>query len=232
MDISLDGRLMSCANYVRAGAVFADIGTDHGYLPVFLLTAGRIGRAYLADINAQPLDSARENVAAAGLCDLCEFVLTDGAAALHGFGITDYAIAGMGGTLIADIIEAADHLRDPGIRLILQPMTRQAHLRRYLASSGFTVLSETYSYADGKHYVTLCAHYSGEVRQLSEIEAELGTVVVHEADRVEFLGFLRMRHASLCRARDGKRLGGADTYAEDEIISGIEAVLCEYGAPV
>ena len=89
---TLDKRLLSCADYVRAGAVFADIGTDHGYLPIFLLKAGRIERAYLTDINVGPLNSARENATAEGLLDKCSFLLTDGAAALMAHGITDYAV--------------------------------------------------------------------------------------------------------------------------------------------
>ena len=106
---SLDKRLLSCADYVRAGAVFADIGTDHGYLPLFLLRSGRIERAYLSDVNEGPLSSARANAASEGLLDRCEFTLADGAAALSGKGITDYAICGMGGELIASIIDAAEH---------------------------------------------------------------------------------------------------------------------------
>ena len=62
----IDPRLSSAASFVRAGAVFADIGTDHGYLPVFLLTEGRIKYAYLSDVNAGPLNKAKENVARAG----------------------------------------------------------------------------------------------------------------------------------------------------------------------
>ena len=151
---SLDKRLLSCADYVRAGAVFADIGTDHGYLPLFLLGEKRIERAYLCDVNAGPLSSAERNAAAEGMLDRCEFILTDGAAALSGKGITDYAICGMGGELIARIIEDATHLKTDGVRLILQPMTKQEYLRRYLASVGFSVLDERFSFDSGKYYVS------------------------------------------------------------------------------
>ncbi len=205
---SLDKRLLSCADYVRAGVVFADVGTDHGYLPIFLLKSGRISRAVLSDINAGPLNSAIRNVSDAGLSDRCEFVLTDGVAALDGKGITDYAISGMGGELISDIIDAAPHLKQFGIRLILQPMTKQAHLRRYLASNGFSVFEERYSYADGKYYVTIAAEYSGEVRNIGMEEAELGAISDHTLDRVEYLGFLEAKLGACERMIDGKRQGG------------------------
>lgn len=213
---SLDKRLLSCADYVRAGAVFADIGTDHGYLPIFLLKAGRIERAYLSDVNEGPLSSAERNVRSEGLSRKCEFVLTDGAAALSDKGITDYAICGMGGELIARIIDDAPHLKRTGTRLILQPMTKQEHLRRYLAKNGFCVIGERYSFDSGKYYLTLCAEYSGECRELSDDEAELGTETVHDGDRVEYLGFLQGKRRAVQKAITGKKAGGHECTEEEE----------------
>ena len=213
---SLDKRLLSCADYVRAGAVFADVGTDHGYLPVFLLKSGRISRAVLSDVNPGPLNSAIRNVADAGLSDLCEFVLTDGAAALDGKGITDYAICGMGGELISDIIDAAPHLKQGDVRLILQPMTKQGHLRRYLTTNGFSIIEERYSEADGKYYVTLVAEYLGVLRYIDESEAELGASSDHIADRVEYLGYLEAKLKACDRMIDGKCRGGLSTVDEEK----------------
>ena len=214
MNGSLDKRLLSCADYVRAGAVFADIGTDHGYLPIFLLKAARIERAYLSDVNAGPLSSAERNAAAEGLSDRCSFMLTDGAAALAGKGITDYAICGMGGELIARIIEDAPHLKDETVRLILQPMTKQEHLRRYLASEGFSVTCERFSFDSGKYYVTMVAEYCGVRRELSDEEAELGPDIPHDGDRVEYLGFLEGKKKAASKALIGKIDGGYDTADE------------------
>ena len=217
---SLDKRLLSCADYVRAGAVFADIGTDHGYLPIFLLSRGRIERAYLSDVNRGPLSSAENNAKAAGLSDRCEFVLTDGAKELAGNGITDYAICGMGGELISRIVEDAPHLKEKGIRLILQPMTKQEYLRNYLASRGFAVLDECYSYDSGKYYVTLLAEYTGVCRQISREEAELGAKAVHDGDRVEYLGFLEGKMKAAKKALYGKSAGGYEI-ADEEVLLGL-----------
>ena len=224
---SLDKRLLSCADYVRAGAVFADIGTDHGYLPIFLLNTGRIQRAYLSDVNSGPLASAERNARDNGLSDKCEFILTDGAAALSGKGITDYAICGMGGELIARIVEDAPHLKEIGTRLILQPMTKQEHLRRYLASNGFSVLDERFSFDSGKYYVTLLAEYTGECREISESEAELGIKTVHEGDRVEYLGFLDGKMKAVKKAFLGKSAAGYVTADEEMLIGMIEKRIAE-----
>ena len=222
MSGTLDKRLLSCADYVRAGAVFADIGTDHGYLPIFLLKAAKIERAYLSDVNPGPLSSAERNACSEGLSDRCEFILTDGAAALSGKGITDYAICGMGGELIARIIEDAPHLKDGSVRLILQPMTKQEHLRRYLALTGFTILHERFSFDAGKYYVTMVAEYCGERREISFEEAELGLEATHDEDRVEYLGFLEGKRRAARIALRGKETGGYDTADEEERLAIIE----------
>ena len=228
---SLDKRLLSCADYVRVGAVLADIGTDHGYLPLFLLREGRIERAYLCDVNEGPLSSAKRNAMADGLYGKCEFILTDGAAALRDKGITDYTVCGMGGELIARIIEDAPHLKKNGTRLILQPMTKQENLRRYLTASGFSILDEKFSFDSGKYYVTLLAEYTGECRVLSDAEAELGTDVAHTSDSEEYLGFLEGKRKAAEKALLGKRSGGYDASEEearlsliDERISGVRKI--------
>ena len=228
---TLDKRLLSCADYVRAGAVFADIGTDHGYLPIFLLKSGKITRAFLCDVNEGPLNSALTNVTDEGLMDSCEFILTDGASVLAGRGITDYAVCGMGGVLISRIIDAAPHLCESGVRLILQPMTKQAHLRRYLAASGFEILSERFSYDDGKYYVTILAEYTGRVYSLDDSEAELGRDVDHSDDRVEYLGYLRARERAFSKTVEGKKLGGIDVSEDVHMLECVRArikpLLCE-----
>ena len=209
-DARLNARLCSAASLVRQGAVFADIGTDHAYLPIFLLTEGVIDRAYATDINQGPLSSARANVAEAELCDRVTFMLCDGAHALSGKGIDDYAICGMGGELIADIIDRAPHLRDGAVRLILQPMSRQEHLRRYLMSEGFAIRCESYSYDSGKYYVTLMAEYTGECREIDDRNAWCGIEGAEFLDTDARCGYLCAKLSSLERARSGRLAGGSD----------------------
>lgn len=222
----LNSRLRSAAGFVRQGAVFADIGTDHAYLPIFLLSEGRISSAHLSDINEGPLESARRNVMEAGYLDKSRFYLTDGAEALSGLGITDFAICGMGGELIADIIEAAPHLANENINLILQPMTRQAYLRTYLASHGFIILDESYSYDSGKYYVCIMARYSGGVRQISPSEAEIGIKKTHPCEKEARIGYLYRRAAALSRAVRGK---GESAEEEKAVLLDVLSYLSELG---
>ena len=219
---TIDARLLSCADLVRAGAVLADIGTDHGYLPIFLLERGRISRAVLSDVNEGPLKKARENVEAAGLGSSCELVLTDGASALAPFSATDYTICGMGGELIADIIDEAPHLCDPDIRLILQPMSRQGHLRSYLYSHGFDILEERYSFDNGKYYVCMLAKFVGREQTQDTVTLELGPSLDHADDADAYIGFLERKRSSLLRTVEGKHRGGNTAEAEEALLAAIE----------
>ena len=212
-EINISPRLLSAADFVRQDAILADIGTDHAYLPLFLLRAGRIVRAFCSDINEGPLDSARAHVGAAGYLDRVEFTLADGADALAGKGITDYTICGMGGELIADIIDRADEMRDPAVRLILQPMTRRGVLVSYLYRNGFEVLEEAYSKDAGKHYVTLLVAYSGICRDVSELEAEFGRADTSARNSEAKLGYLKAKLGVFEKRRNGierSTLGGED----------------------
>ena len=217
----LDARLGAAAELVRQGAVFADIGTDHALLPIFLLESGRIERAVLADVNEGPLSRAERNVADRGLSDKVELVLTDGARELAGRGITDYAICGMVGELIADIISSAPHLETPEVKLILQPMTKQEHLRAYLYSHGYEIIAERYTEADGRYYICMHAQYVGGVRELSAVESLLGVSPVL-GGRAEYLGYLRTKLKSTCAALRGKETGELDTSAEAMAVRALE----------
>ncbi len=214
---ALRARLATVAQEVREGAVLADIGTDHGYLPLFLLKSGRITKAHLSDINEGPLSSARSNLAAEGVLDGVYFHLADGAASLLELGITDYVIAGMGGELIARIVADAPQLKDKGTRLILQPMSKQAHLRSSLLALGFSVIKERYCYEEGKYYLVLVVEYNGTPCQISAKMAELGLVDIIPEDREYYVGYLRGKERSYDKSVKGKRLGGMD-FSEDALV--------------
>ena len=223
---ALDERLKGAAEFVRQGAVLADIGTDHAHLPIFLLEEGRIERAVLSDLNRGPLESAGKNAEAHGLSDKVSLVLQDGAVGLESYGVTDYAICGMGGELIADIVAAAPALRDPAVRLILQPMSRQAHLRCAISALGFVIRAERYTFAAGKPYVCMMVEYTGEARSLKDAEAEVGMMPIDGASH-EYVTYLESKLRAFRKISDGKRLGGIDNSYEDGIVLAIEKRLSE-----
>lgn len=216
-----DDRLRAAADYVRQGAVFADIGTDHAILPVFLCQQKRVKRAYAADIADGPVAAAAEHIRAAGLTDEITVLKADGLSGMALFGLTDIAICGMGGELIASILEKAPFLHRDGVRLILQPMTRPAFLRRYLAGAGFALTGERVVTAKGRRYFCLCADYTGVARQISRTEAELGTesAAVLSADGALFALFLQKLEAQKKKVRGlslAKEQEKGDAFAEEK----------------
>lgn len=226
MTVRPDSRLLSAAAYVRQGAVLADIGTDHAHLPVFLWGEGRLRGAYACDVAEGPCERARRNIAAAGLADKISVIMTDGMTALDGLGITDYAVCGMGGDLIASLIDRAPHLKDPALRLILLPMTHADRLRAYLAEQGFVIEEETLSQAAGKRYACLCASYTGEPYALSLLEACFGRYNLDRPSEI-LLAMIRKKEQAL-----RTRLSAVEDGEAARLLAQIERYLYDRTIPV
>ena len=222
----LDARLAAAASFVREGAVAADIGTDHALLPLFLLAEGRILFAVASDIHRGPLERAKRNAAAAGLSDRMRFVLADGLKGLEPEkdGVTDILVCGMGGELIARIVGESEYVRDPGIRLILCPMSQPDKLREFLAGAGFAVLDEKLAEAAGKRYAVLCAEYDGQIRGLTPAERLLGRANIEKNDPL-FLPFASEWLARTERKIEGRITGGLDASDEIRLRDEIRAIL-------
>ena len=109
--MKLDSRLMAIANLVSKNRIFADIGTDHAYLPVYLVENGIVNRAIAADLRVGPLDNAKETVVSHNLTDKIEMRLSDGLDNFKENEAQEIAVAGMGGLLIASCVERTKWLK-------------------------------------------------------------------------------------------------------------------------
>jgi tRNA (adenine22-N1)-methyltransferase len=198
---------MTAIEFVRCGRVFADIGTDHGYLPIYLYKNKIVSRAIAADINPMPLESARRNINKERAAEGIETVLSDGLKELLPFAPDDIAIFGMGGELVCKIIAEAPWTKDPDIRLILQPMTKQEEVRSFLLENGYSIKGETLSYDDGKFYQTLCAEYSGEKEDYTKEELILGKHNIEKGGEL-FARFVENRIGVYSDRLEGKRRAG------------------------
>ena len=221
----LDHRLATVPPFVRPGAVVADVGTDHAYLPIVLVGSGCATRAVASDIHRGPIDRAAQHVAEYGLSDRIDTVLTDGLEGIRPYAPTDIIIFGMGGELIARILSDAPWVKDTGIRLILQPMTHAECVRTYLAEQGFALVDEVLSRESGKIYQTIVAEYTGEPYVIDEVTAELGRFANPKKDEPLRVPFITHRIEVLEAAAAGKERAGVDTAAERRYIEQLKACL-------
>lgn len=153
--MKLSKRLEMIASLVTEGSTVADIGTDHGYIPIWLVSRGICPRAYAMDVRKGPLARAGEHVREYGLEDQITLRLSDGLRELKPGEADTVVIAGMGGQLICRILEEGRPVWKTTKRFILSPQSELTEVRRYLERNGFVVFREEMLEEEGKYYVIM-----------------------------------------------------------------------------
>ena len=203
--LQLQPRLQLLADMVPQGCRLADIGTDHGYLPVWLLQRGRIQSAIAADIGSEPLAHARRTAAEYGVEGL-SFRLCDGLSGIAPEEADTVVIAGMGGETIIAILSAAAWTKDGAHTLLLQPMTKTADLRKWLAVNGYRFTYERLVW-DKNYLYPVLRVTGGECPQLTELQALTGVLL---ADDPLYGEYLAQHEEKLRRATEGLRRSGRE----------------------
>ena len=200
----LQPRLRAIADLVPAGSRLADIGTDHGYIPIDLLLSGHIPSAIATDIGQLPLNHARHTAQCCGLSEGIDFRLGDGLAPVAPDEADVIVIAGMGGDNIADILTASPWARE-GPLLLLQPMSKAEVLRAFLPENGYRVEAERLAADKGKLYPILTVQ-GGAMAPAAAAEAWGGFLLQRDPLWGLYLEdrLLRLRRAvsGLAKARD------------------------------
>lgn len=183
--MKLTNRLFKIASLVSEKKRLADIGTDHGYIPVYLLNEGKIDFAILADINKGPLENARSEVRRNKLEDKVDLRLGSGIEVLKKGEVDEVIIAGMGGILIGELLEANKEVAHSVDKLILQPMQAQEELRQYLLNNGYEILDECLEKEDFRLYEIIVAKYTGKNTKLEDdIYYEVGKKLIENKDEL------------------------------------------------
>ncbi len=159
--MKLSNRLYACAGLVRPGSIAADVGTDHGHLPIYLLTQGICSRVIAGDLRPKPLQAARDNAAEAGVADQITFCLSDGLRSVPLEGVDTVICAGMGGDTIRSILLGTPEIWHPGVQFILQPQAAVAELRGFLSEHGFRIRQEIFA-QDGTFVYTVMEVFYGD----------------------------------------------------------------------
>ena len=168
MKIPLSTRLLACAGFVNIGDRVADIGCDHGYLSIHLLTNGIARSCIASDVAEGPLQSAMRNARKFGVQENITFHLSDGVQNIPR-DFDTLVCAGMGGDTMIHILEAAPWLKNEQYRLILQCQSKRPELRKWLYDHGFAIRRETLA-KDGKfcYPITEVVYAPGEALRGAE----------------------------------------------------------------
>lgn len=179
----LSNRLKRVAHHVPQGAKLLDVGSDHAYLPIYLMQKGTITAAIAGEVVEGPYQSALKNVAEQGLDDQIEVRLANGLAA---FDLSDQvsviSIAGMGGRLIAEILDKGKEKLSHVDRLILQPNNREDDLRQWLQAHDFRIIAEDILEEAGKIYEIIVAEAGKE--ELTDKDLRFGPFLSQQASAI------------------------------------------------
>ena len=171
--MQISKRLEAVASFVEQGSVIADVGCDHGYIPIYLYQKGMIPKAIAMDVNKGPLERAEIHIREYGLGEYITTRLSDGVRALKPNEADAVVIAGMGGALMEKIIEEGEETLKSVSYLILQPQSELAHFRWFLHQKGYCIEQEKMVLEDGKYYPMMKAR-KGRESYAREIDYRFG----------------------------------------------------------
>lgn len=180
MELSI--RLKAVADLVTPGLRLADIGTDHAYIPIYLVERKVVPSAIAMDINKGPLERAESNIKEHGLEQKIRTCLSDGLSRLELNEADTMIAAGMGGALVIKILSAKKDIVDDLQEIILQPQSEIWKVRQYLCEQGYRIVDETMVIDDGKYYTAMKA-VKGQAKY-TKAELEYGPILLERKDPV------------------------------------------------
>ena len=195
---------------VRKGSVAADIGTDHAYLPAYLVLNGISPKALACDVRRGPLENAKKTVDSYEIEDKITLRLSDGFDKIEPFEADDFIMCGMGGTLMEQLVSRTHWLKDKRKRIIVQPQSHAEDIRRFFVENGFKILFEDACIDCGKLYCAMAAEYTGEITKKSVSYIYSGEL--SKCRKKEAKMFLESINSRLKKKLDAERVhGSADT---------------------
>ena len=183
--IRISDRLRIVAHMCDKGAVVADIGTDHGYLPIYLVQEGTAPSAIAMDLRKGPLEKAKKHICDNCLEDRIQTRLSDGLEKLSKNEADIITICGMGGRLIADIVTKGKDVITQNTILVVSPQSEVGEFRHFLVSQGFEIEDEQMLKEDGKYYFIIKCRKSEEsvCSEFSETQYQYGWKLLDSKDK-------------------------------------------------
>ena len=191
---NLSDRLQAVADLVITGEPVADIGSDHAYLPIYLVRNGMVPWAVAGELGDGPYERAHQALCQSGMQERIKLRQGDGLQVLELGEVSTVIVAGLGGESIADILEHNWQKSNSFKRFILQPMSRAGVLRKTLAAKGWPILDEILIRENEHYYAIILSQPGDQPYELDELEAEIGLQIL--------------------KANDSKKRGFIASYAE------------------
>ena len=232
--LELSKRLQAVADMVTPGMRLADGGTDHGYIPIYLVEKRLIPSAIAMDINEGPLKRAEEHIQEYGLSDRIETRLSDGLKNLKREEADTMIAAGMGGGLVIRILSDSRNVAESMQEMILQPQSEISRVREYLLAQHYSIVEENIVLEDGKYYPMMKVVPQGnvETETYEEAELEFGRILLQKAHPV-LRQFLEREIVINTQIRENLSVRDSDRAKErmgeiDRRIKKMEEILCRY----
>ncbi|MDD3339622.1 MAG: class I SAM-dependent methyltransferase [Lachnospiraceae bacterium] len=187
--MELSKRLQAVAELVTPGMRLADVGTDHAYIPIYLVQQKRIPSAVAMDVKQGPLERARANIEGYQLGSYIDVRLSDGLQALQPQEADTVVIAGMGGPLVQRIMTRGEKVLEQMQECILQPQSEIAQVRAFLAEQGYCITAENMIEEDGKYYPMMRVCH-GKMHFTGNAETKYGPCLLRDRNPV-LLAYLK-----------------------------------------
>lgn len=180
--INISERLKCVAGLVNKGARVADIGTDHAYLPIYLVQNGISNKVYACDVRKEPLRRAKLHVDEYGLSDKITTQLCDGLKGINKGDVDTVTICGMGGKLMKNILKAGIDKLGDNTQLVLSAQSELRDFRKYLLETGIDIKSEHMLLEDGKYYFIFdCVYNTQDEYYLNVTNIQQNNIYEHAA---------------------------------------------------
>lgn len=225
--LNLSERMLMAAKMVRKGNTVADIGTDHAYLPAWLVLNGISPSALACDVRKGPLENAKKTVEQYGIEEKITLRLSDGFDEIEPFEAQDFIMCGMGGTLMEELVSRTYWLKDKTKRIIVQPQSHAEDIRRFFVENGFEILFEDACIDGGKLYCAMAAEYTGIITE--KPISYIYTGELPKCRKPEAKTYLNNIRSRLQTKLDAEKLHGSAEKAErlEKVIIGMEEIINE-----
>lgn len=181
-NIELSNRLKTISNLINNVKSIVDVGTDHGYIPIYLVGNNILDYAVASDINKGPVEKAKNNVKDYNLGNKISCRLGGGLTTVKPKEVDAAIIAGMGGNLIRDIIEESKGVFKTLNYAVLQPVQNPEVLREYIYKSGYTILDEVIVKDEEKYYEIIKVKYDSNKREVEPIYYEISEILLNKKE--------------------------------------------------